>query len=173
MASATRVTHRKLGQHIPFPLHGLDLSSALASNVLSCPRSATDPDDSVALDRSDKSRTAPADSSVAVEDDGDATTYDLFGVVEHIGGVNSGHYIAYVRAPSGGYRVEVDDTSSGDCDAARFVPKGPFVWFKYDDSKVTRVSEDVVSRRKAYLLLYLRRREAAEVGAQQLRSRAR
>lgn len=54
--------------------------------------------------------------------------YELFGIVVHIGSVNTGHYIAYIK-------------------------KGNF-WFKFDDSTVTRVSQEDALGVKAYLLFY-------------------
>lgn len=54
--------------------------------------------------------------------------YELFGIVVHIGSVNTGHYIAYIK-------------------------KGN-LWFKFDDATVTRVSQEDVSKVSAYLLFY-------------------
>lgn len=58
----------------------------------------------------------------------DTKNYELFGIVVHIGSVNTGHYIAYIK-------------------------KGNY-WFKFDDATVTRVSQEDVLKVKAYLLFY-------------------
>lgn len=60
------------------------------------------------------------------------TTYELFGIVCHIGNVNTGHYIAYVKI-----RNEI--------------------WLKFDDAIVTRVPESVVKQANGYMLLYCAR----------------
>lgn len=57
------------------------------------------------------------------------TTYELFGMVCHIGNVNTGHYIAYVKTVNG-------------------------IWFKFDDAIVTRVSEAMVKQVNGYMLFY-------------------
>ncbi|KXS13937.1 cysteine proteinase [Gonapodya prolifera JEL478] len=60
-------------------------------------------------------------------------TYDLYAVSNHFGGLNGGHYIAIVR---NGYRGE---------------------WYKFDDSRVTTISERDVKTKAAYILFYIRR----------------
>jgi ubiquitin C-terminal hydrolase len=57
-------------------------------------------------------------------------SYDLFGVIQHHGGMNGGHYVAYVR-----------HLLTGE-------------WYEYDDTQVQRVSFDFVKSREAYLLFY-------------------
>lgn len=59
---------------------------------------------------------------------GNGGTYQLFGIVVHIGSVNTGHYIAYVKKDG--------------------------MWFKFDDSTVTRVTQEDVLSVRAYLLFY-------------------
>ncbi|ODV87686.1 hypothetical protein CANARDRAFT_193832 [[Candida] arabinofermentans NRRL YB-2248] len=56
--------------------------------------------------------------------------YELFAVVCHIGSVNTGHYICMVKSRDG-------------------------VWFRFDDVKVTQVTQDDVLKSKAYLLFYI------------------
>lgn len=59
--------------------------------------------------------------------------YDLFGVVNHYGGMYSGHYTAYAKSVYEGK---------------------DYGWRCFDDSRVSRVdSEDIVSR-SGYILFY-------------------
>ncbi|XP_019156214.1 PREDICTED: ubiquitin carboxyl-terminal hydrolase 21-like [Ipomoea nil] len=58
--------------------------------------------------------------------------YNLFAVVVHIGvSLSSGHYYCFVHA-------------------------SPSEWYKFDDSKVTRVQENVVMSQEAYILFYVK-----------------
>lgn len=57
------------------------------------------------------------------------TTYELFGIVCHLGSVNTGHYLAYVKATNG-------------------------MWFKFDDAKITRMNEADVRKVNAYMVFY-------------------
>jgi ubiquitin carboxyl-terminal hydrolase 22/27/51 len=57
------------------------------------------------------------------------TNYELFGIVCHLGNVNTGHYLAYVKNISG-------------------------IWFKFDDATITRVSEADVKKVNGYMLFY-------------------
>ncbi|KAI0464451.1 hypothetical protein LJB42_002066 [Komagataella kurtzmanii] len=57
-------------------------------------------------------------------------TYQLFAIVIHIGSVNTGHYICIIKNRDGN-------------------------WFKFDDSRITLVSQDYVSKSNAYLLYYI------------------
>lgn len=57
--------------------------------------------------------------------------FELYGIVEHLGGsINSGHYIAYVKAPNGS-------------------------WYKADDSFVSTSRVDQIKNVRPYLLFYL------------------
>ncbi|KAI8814802.1 hypothetical protein BJ742DRAFT_887384 [Cladochytrium replicatum] len=58
--------------------------------------------------------------------------YDLYGVSNHMGGLNGGHYTAHVRNM---YRNQ---------------------WFNFDDSYVTGSSPESVQSRSAYILYYVR-----------------
>jgi hypothetical protein len=73
-------------------------------------------------------------------------SYRLYGVLVHAGrSTHSGHYFAYVRAPTGG-------------------------WYLMDDSTVTQVKEAAVMSQKAYMLFYARQQPpagGAPGGAQQ------
>lgn len=62
----------------------------------------------------------------------DCFAYDLLAVVQHTGELGGGHYISFVRCAA---------------DA----------WFRFDDSLLSRVSEDTVLRGQAYMLFYQRR----------------
>lgn len=68
-------------------------------------------------------------------DDSDATTplvlYDLFGTVNHIGSMSSGHYVS---------NVKVQDT-----------------WYHCNDQHISRSTEDLVLKSSAYMLFYVRR----------------
>ncbi|XP_064415173.1 ubiquitin carboxyl-terminal hydrolase 33-like [Latimeria chalumnae] len=64
------------------------------------------------------------------------TTYDLILLICHRGNVNSGHYIAYCR-------------------------KDNNTWYRYDDHKVSEVSEATVQKEQAYILFYRKYSEAA------------
>lgn len=56
--------------------------------------------------------------------------YELFGIICHIGSVNTGHYVAVIKNNKG-------------------------EWFKFDDSVVTLMTSEQVSQLKAYLLFYI------------------
>lgn len=58
--------------------------------------------------------------------------YTLQCVVNHVGGLNGGHYFSYCR----------------DEDSGR--------WFKYDDENVSEISESMALTQNAYLLFYIR-----------------
>lgn len=62
------------------------------------------------------------------------TRFDLVSVVEHIGGLGGGHYIAHARHRAQG------------------------AWFTFDDLDVRRTEGGAVAGREAYLLFYVRRR---------------
>lgn len=68
--------------------------------------------------------------------------YRLLGVVEHLGTIRGGHYVAYVR---GGLKnnVETEKASSGD-----------FTWYHASDAYVRQVSFEEVLRCDAYILFY-------------------
>ncbi|KAG7662280.1 uncharacterized protein J8A68_004174 [[Candida] subhashii] len=64
--------------------------------------------------------------------DGDKI-FELFAVVYHMGSVNTGHYIVYIKNGSG-------------------------QWFKFDDSVISLVSQQEVMSTNAYLLYYITHR---------------
>ena len=101
--------------------------------------------------------------------------YSLYGVVEHSGGMNSGHYTAYVKmrhTPVKGMFDKISTVSqltsflkgmwsrksTGRSRDARCqhsgAPEGS--WFYVSDSHVSAVSEGTVLKRQAYMLFYER-----------------
>ncbi|TPX51593.1 hypothetical protein SeLEV6574_g00210 [Synchytrium endobioticum] len=66
--------------------------------------------------------------------DDDRLIYDLIGVSNHYGGMGGGHYTAYAKNPIDGQ------------------------WYHFDDSSVSKTSEDNVVTTAAYLVFYQRRR---------------
>mmetsp|Transcript_29561 Transcript_29561/g.47191 ORF Transcript_29561/g.47191 Transcript_29561/m.47191 type:complete len:830 (-) Transcript_29561:64-2553(-) len=64
-----------------------------------------------------------------------APLYDLYAVINHYGGAGGGHYVAFAR---------VGTEKSG-------------TWFRFDDSAVTRIAEEDVVTRNAYVMFYRRR----------------
>lgn len=90
------------------------------------------------------------DISRFCEQDADAPQvsmkYDLVSVVNHIGGISGGHYIAYALNDEDGK------------------------WYEFDDSWATAVSEDTVRNKEAYVLFYLRQSPEKEYERKQLLS---
>jgi len=65
--------------------------------------------------------------------------YDLFAVVEHLGGSTGGHYICKAISKEN----QTDDEKSS--------------WCLFNDGRVTKISASEVCTRSAYMLFYLRR----------------
>ncbi|KAL9231194.1 hypothetical protein vseg_006451 [Gypsophila vaccaria] len=66
-------------------------------------------------------------------DDNEDLNYELYGFVVHVGfSSTSGHYFCYIRA-------------------------SPDEWYRFDDSKVTKVSEETALDQEAYILFYSRK----------------
>jgi ubiquitin carboxyl-terminal hydrolase 19 len=63
--------------------------------------------------------------------------YDLYGVVNHYGGMLGGHYTSFARTPH-----------ATDCD------RNELGWREFDDSTVKTISESSVVSRSAYILFY-------------------
>lgn len=74
-----------------------------------------------------------------------AVVYDLYGVVNHMGGMAGGHYTAYTNSAVG----------RGFTD-----PRGEY-WHEFNDSTVSRVPPQAVVTRYAYVLFYRRRKESS------------
>ncbi|KAK2167839.1 hypothetical protein LSH36_23g05071 [Paralvinella palmiformis] len=68
--------------------------------------------------------------------------YDLKGVVNHYGGLGGGHYTAYCQNK---------DTRQ---------------WYHFDDSSVTKISEDAVIANSGYVLIYQRRDPSSSTSAE-------
>lgn len=66
---------------------------------------------------------------VSESNDQNIPNYELFGIVCHLGNVNTGHYLAYVKNLSG-------------------------AWFKFDDATITRTSEAEIKKVNGYMLVY-------------------
>lgn len=69
--------------------------------------------------------------------------YRLLGVVEHLGTMRGGHYVAYVRR-----REKSRGKAEGE--------DGSFVWYHASDAHVRQVSFEEVLRCEAYILFYER-----------------
>mmetsp|Transcript_1956 Transcript_1956/g.3413 ORF Transcript_1956/g.3413 Transcript_1956/m.3413 type:complete len:109 (+) Transcript_1956:2968-3294(+) len=66
------------------------------------------------------------------EKEGVSTVYDLFGVTNHFGSLNGGHYTAYCKNPDGN-------------------------WYDFNDSHVSLASQKGICSSAAYILFYRRR----------------
>ena len=69
--------------------------------------------------------------------EGISPIYDLFAVTNHFGSLNGGHYTAYGK--------NALDSQ----------------WYNFNDSSVSKASEDQICSRSAYLLFYRRREDVA------------
>ncbi|PIK48608.1 putative ubiquitin carboxyl-terminal hydrolase 19 [Apostichopus japonicus] len=72
---------------------------------------------------------------------GELPVYDLFGVINHHGGILGGHYTAFAKL------ISKENIAQNELD-----------WRLFDDSHVTRTREDNVVSRSAYLLFYRQRK---------------
>ncbi|XP_037071193.1 ubiquitin carboxyl-terminal hydrolase 19-like [Pollicipes pollicipes] len=77
---------------------------------------------------------------LTVEPDDGPAIYDLYGVINHHGGILGGHYTAFARC--------VDPLRPEESE---------YDWRLFDDSRVSRVTEERVVTQEAYLLFYRRR----------------
>lgn len=75
--------------------------------------------------------------------------YDLYGVVNHVGGMTGGHYTAFCRSSSC-TRGGVEEVGTGGAGG------GP--WLHFDDEFVEEISQDKIVTEAAYLLFYRKRR---------------
>ncbi|KAJ0402190.1 hypothetical protein P43SY_008054 [Pythium insidiosum] len=89
----------------------------------------------------------------------DACLYDLYAVVNHVGGLARGHYTAYCR-----YDSDFEESSrmftSLDRDRERSSAEMPFtdMWLRFDDEKVVEIAPGDVISDAAYVLFYKRRK---------------
>lgn len=121
---------QKIGRHVMFPLRNLDMTPFLTKDSSSSSSSSSKSSSSHAS-KDEKKREY---SSLHGSGDGE-NRYDLFAIVRHLGSVSGGHYIAYAKS-------HVTDK-----------------WYEFDDSIVTEISEEKVSKVEAYVLFYKRRHD--------------
>ena len=128
---------RKLDTHVDFPVRGLDMSPYLSSSVLRERHGGR-----VAAEMRPREAAAVKHA-----------LYDLFAVVAHSGGLDGGHYVAFVRgnacAREGGAGAAAAAAAAGGVDMSEEER-----WFRCDDHWVTPCSEDEVRGCQAYLLFY-------------------
>ena len=79
--------------------------------------------------------------------DGVSTIYDLYGVVNHFGSLNGGHYTAYGKNPNGN-------------------------WYNFNDSSVSGANKKELTSAAAYMLFYRRREAATGKGASKASTQA-
>lgn len=100
--------------------------------------------------------------------------YSLYGVVEHSGRLNGGHYTAYVKARQkpniekflGKKRISAvrqsapmaapDDAEGASLGASASSDSSAYNWYYISDSHVTEVSESKITKVQAYILFYER-----------------
>jgi len=133
---------RKLGGHIAFPLV-LKAGAALVPSVAEgagVGAAAAPPQPK----KGGKAVPAPANPAHQ------GPTYGLVGVVEHLGSMQGGHYVAYVQ------RERKEEGGGGKRSGG-----GPpaVQWYRASDTSVSPVSEGGLMACEAYLLLYARRDE--------------
>lgn len=82
--------------------------------------------------------------------------YDLVGVVEHIGSLKSGHYVAYVSRRS---KAEPGQQAGPGVGAGPGGDEEPAAsqWYCVSDTSVKPVSREQVLRAQAYVLMYVQR----------------
>ncbi|GLE04786.1 hypothetical protein PINS_up013765 [Pythium insidiosum] len=89
----------------------------------------------------------------------ESCVYDLYAVVNHVGGLARGHYTAYCR-----YDSDFEEASrmftSLDRDRERSAAEMPFtdMWLRFDDEKVVEIAPGDVISDAAYVLFYKRRK---------------
>ena len=129
---------KKLGHDIQFPKRELDMgpfllppsSSSSASSVSCSLKDCNDgppPSDGPPLPPPPSTSPRPALASPAALG---GSLYQLFGVVNHMGGMEGGHYTAYARNCLDGQ------------------------WYEFDDSRVSKVSESSIGGPSTYILFY-------------------
>jgi len=123
----------KINIVVRFPLKGLDLSAWLQKTLHTKPEvskgGASAGEASQATDPECETLADPECETLADCMGG----YDLFAVLNHSGGLHSGHYTAMAKHP--------------DSD----------IWYKYNDSRVSKLSSSSsLINRDAYILFYVR-----------------
>ena len=79
--------------------------------------------------------------------EGISTVYDLYGVVNHFGSLNGGHYTAFGKGIDGN-------------------------WYNYNDSSVSNASKKELTSPAAYMLFYRRRELPSGNGSSNLSTQA-
>lgn len=90
--------------------------------------------------------------------------YSLYGVVEHLGSINGGHYVAYVKVrpelEKNSYRWSFLPRNQAEQVEKITRPSEPEIpsgkWYYISDSYVSEVTEDKVLGSQAYVLFYER-----------------
>ena len=139
---ASNCQRTKLSIPVIFPLHNLDMNAYLVPRARSTRLKDAGMRD-VSLDRSWNSggslpsqlnhpwqRPSLRWSRLIHCNDDDSNTYDLYAVVNHIGNMSSGHYTAFCKNA-------IDQ-----------------LWYSFDDTRVTQISEADVVTSDAYILFY-------------------
>jgi len=85
----------KIRTLVKFPLKGLDVTSCMTAQWGDAPPSPADPNAPSAATESTASADASTAAGPVVSDP--HCVYDLFGVVNHLGGMFGGHYTAYAK----------------------------------------------------------------------------
>lgn len=124
----TTYTREKLATSVKFPTQGLNIGSFLSHPSSSLNQSTTD----TPLDGNNPSSVGIGGCGGV---DNESTTYDLFGVSNHMGGLGGGHYTANCKHDHLGCK-----------------------WFNYNDSNVSPLSsERELQSSVAYVLFYKQR----------------
>ncbi|GKY91938.1 hypothetical protein MPSEU_000165400 [Mayamaea pseudoterrestris] len=150
----TPTMHRKLRDHVVFPVEGLDLSrfmspqikrqgnglesSAAVSNLQGNDQESP----TVTGDDLDSEFAAPAETTPAISPplidsasdlNKDDSLYDLYGVVHHQGAMSTGHYVASIKSELDGH------------------------WRLFNDAQIYEIHARDVVDSSAYILFYVRR----------------
>ncbi|XP_062511576.1 ubiquitin carboxyl-terminal hydrolase 16-like isoform X2 [Corticium candelabrum] len=86
--------------------------------------------------------------------------YSLYGIVEHVGTLRSGHYTAYVKLRSSpcqlNHKQDIPELNEVVVESKAVATGTESNWYHISDSKVSCVSEDRVRSSQAYILFYER-----------------
>lgn len=136
--SSTR--REKLSTDVHFPLSGLDLSPYVSPDLPSAVLAVShnNAQESAALTIATHNAKPAASSSASIGAQAQPVRppplYDLIGVSNHHGSLNSGHYIAHV------------DTTGGRAEKSR--------WMCFNDSRVSAANANGIAGPTAYVLFY-------------------
>ncbi|GAB5371425.1 hypothetical protein AAMO2058_001578800 [Amorphochlora amoebiformis] len=121
----------KIQTFVDTPLKGFDVSPYLAKSA-SDEVTIQNLSKTFGADAKDEKAAASMNSNPIKKSD---RLYDLYAVINHYGSAYGGHYVAFAKAKKG-----MDDS-----------------WYCFDDSRVTKIKEEDVVTRHAYMLFYKRR----------------